>query len=285
MTKKSRPLPLPPSGLPPLNLPPIERIGMTGFYQPKKSAKTTCCAICAAIFAELSYDLRIFQYDEHDRLRSLAEPTMIDLATARDLLDGRSSADLRNHEVLYEALSTLADHPNMLICQDTAATAAERIATVFISGDYNGLLNDAGAKGLFFVPFRPVADVAEGALQMIAALKLAMPDHYVIPVAICNPNALDEIPQRSAFWRVVEEADHGVVTIRAVAESFAQMLERINMPITKLADRKNRAVISQINDELGCGYMVAGAVSANAAALLADFSRELFGPLGFTPGA
>lgn len=270
--------------LPPLKLPQIERIGMIGFYQPKKSGKTSSAAICAAIFAQLGYEAEFFQNDRHERFRAFGTSTLIELATQRDVLAGRVTIDLRNNEPMYESIVGLPDHPSKLIIHDSSAPAADRVGTVFAAGGFNDLFPDR-CKALLFVPFRPVIDVAEGALAMMKDLKKAMPDHFVIPIAIVNSDALDEISPNHAFWKVVDEAEYGVVTVRALAEQFAQLLERIDLPITTTANRKDKEVTRQINEILQCTTMVAGGVQMYAAALLSDYYKELFLPLGFPTGA
>eukprot|EP00873_Tetraselmis_striata_P031660 jgi/Tetstr1/451924/TSEL_038960.t1 len=276
---------LPMRDLPHLNLPTDVHIGFVGVCNPKKSAKTTVSTIVINHFTDLGRDLSLWQQDAHGRFKAYGKSQRILLATASDVFGGDAAADLKSHEPFGEDFEDLGENPNKLIVLDCSGPGSTMIGMLFKIGRFNSMLVDASCRGLLLVPLRTTHDIAEGALSMIAELKLVMPDHFVVPVPICSEGELAGLADNHPFWKVIEAASHGVIPLPLISPSAAAGLERIDRRLTEIADPGSREALAIIGAATGYKRFEAGGVASAAGDLVATFA-EAIDPMGFTvPGA
>lgn len=264
--------------------PPPARLGFVGVFQPKKSCKTSTATLMANQIRDMGLEPNIFQHDRHDRLTPYGDVSRIELAKTSDVIGGDTSANLKRHEALAEAIEMLPTHPNQVILLDSSGPAASLMAPLLHLGRFDSLLTQHGISGLLLVPMRPILDVAEGALAMARELREAMPGQLVVPVAIASQSELEALDPGHPFWTVVKEARDGVFTLPPLAPSTASGLERVLRPVSEIADRTSETALTMIRNYTGYGRIEAGAVAIAAASLVTALDQGL-APMGFTPGA
>lgn len=269
---------------PTLSFPDLVRPGFIGVFNPKKSAKTSTTVLLANQFHDLGFDLSLWQHDRHDRLSPYGAKNMIDLALATDVFNGDTSANLQRHERLTEELAELGAAKNRLICLDSSGPAAGMMAPIFHIGRYDRLLLKQGCHAILFVPFLLNLDVAQGAQEMIEELRTVMPNHFVVPTPIFKPSDLEHLDRKHPLFRIVGEAQHGVMCLPQISAVQASGLERVHHPMTEIADPDNDEAIDIIRKATGYGRLEAGAVAAAATTLVSAVDKAL-APVGFTLGA
>ncbi|WP_116654624.1 hypothetical protein [Pelagibacterium sediminicola] len=260
---------------PPLSIPSDIRIGFFATVSPKKSAKTTVCRIAANEFADAGRELIIFQHDEHPLLSAYAEPTRIELAKAAQVMRGNVTIDLTNHTPLSDALLTLPSNPHRIVMLDASAVGSERIASILHAGRFNSWLASQSIHAMFCVPMRAIEDSALGAISMIEELHAVMPEHFVVPIPICDPRDLALLPNDHPFFAALKMARHGVIPLPTLSPEFASALERLERPLTEIADPDSEDMLTYISHSTGHGRLVAGLVSEAAQHLIAEFEEGM----------
>lgn len=269
---------------PPLSIPHGIRIGAFATVTPKKSAKTTVARIGANEFNDIGFELSILQHDLHNLLNCYGSTTVLELAKASQIMRGKAMLDLRNHSPLSDALLSLPDHPRRMLILDGSALGSERISSILNAGRFNKWLAERGIFILFGVPLRPIHDSALGALTMMKDLHEVMPDHFVVPVPICDPDDLALLPRDHPFFAVIKAARHGVIHLPALGEEIASGLERLERPLSEIADPDSEEALAYIMQASGHDRLVSGMIAEGAQQLILAF-EEAISPLALAPAA
>lgn len=267
---------------PPLSIPPNTRIGAFAALSSKKSAKTTVNRIAGNEFHDAGYELVIFQHDDHNLLKCFGGTTRLELAKASQIMRGKSTLDLKNHTPLSDALISLADKTNRIVMLDGSAPGSERISSILNAGRFNKWLADRNIFFMFCVPLRPIQDSALGALAMMEELHQVMPDHFVVPVPVCDPDDLSLLPRNHPFFTVIKTARHGVIHLPALAEDIASGLERLERPLSDIADPDSEEALAYIMQASGHDRLVAGMIAEGAQQLITAFEKGIV-PLALAP--
>lgn len=268
---------------PALSIPAGTRIGFFVTVSPKKSAKTTVSRIAANEFADGGFELVVLQHDIHHLLECFAPTVRIDLAKASQIMRGKTSIDLHNHSPLSDALLSLPDHPRRVVLLDASAQGSERIGSILNAGRFNKWLANRGIHAMFAVPMRPIHDSALGAVTMIEELHAVMPDHFVVPVPVCDPDDLALLPKDHPFFDAIKLARHGVIHLPALGEEIAAGLERLERPLSEIADPDSEETLKYIVEASGHDRLVSGLISEGAQQLVSAFESAI-APLELASG-
>jgi len=266
----------------PLSVPSGVRIGFFAALSNKKAGKTTLSRIAANEFTDAGYELVILQHDQHELLGCFAPPTRVELAKAASIIRGKALLDLQTHEPLSEALLSLPEHPRRIVLLDASAPGSERIGAILGAGRFNQLLARKQINALLAVPLRPIRDSALGALAMMEELHTVMPDHFVVPVPICDPDDLALLPADHPFFAVIKAAKHGVIHLPALGEEIAAGLERLERRLSEIADPDSEEALQYIMKTSGHHRLVSGMIAEGAQQLITAFETAMR-PLGLAP--
>lgn len=268
---------------PPLSIPPHKRIGLFCTTSPKKSGKSTVLRVAANEFSDAGYELVLLRHDIHNLLEAFAPTVRIELAKSADIMRGKTTMDLKHHAPLTDAMLSLPEHPRRIVMLDASAPGSGRIGSILQAGRFNKWLADREIFAIFCVPLRPIEDSAQGALEMMDELHAVMPDHFVVPVPICDPNDLDILPDDHLFFQVIKMARHGVIHLPALSEEIASGLERLDRPLSEIADPDSEEALAYIAEKSGHNRLMSGLISEGAQDLVLAF-EEAMRPLALTPG-
>ncbi len=244
----------------------------------KSCGKTLLQQLLGDVCMRSGYTIQYFQSDSQPYLGPYGETQTIPLATTTEMLED-STIDVERHDVVLQAVKTLADKPRHLLGYDGGASTAERIINVMEIIRMNERMLGLEIKGLAVIPVTGREDIIESGSEAVALVKRGLPNFEVM-IAISqrdgDPRRLDK---RHAFWRLLAQADRTLQLPRVSQDMLIRMRES-RRPLHQLADPEGPVSTETLARELGLSEAVTELMRAMAANLVNAFD-EVAADMGF----
>lgn len=238
------------------------------------AGKSFIAALLADTLLRSGVQPLIFSNDPPGLIAAYGEVQEIALASTEAALED-NHIDVDAHDVVREAIESLADDPTKAIIYDTGGSTVWRLSDIFKLSAFNDLLIECGVTAAVLVPVTVDTDVSVGALTTLAAMREALPDHLHFVVASPRDGKPDLLGDDHPHHSVLASDLNGVLKLPRLHRDMALLMTRIGQPIFDIADPAKRSMRKELAVSLGLKPNRLEVLSSNCATLLTDFAEEL----------